>query len=139
MRVRIARHPLKGGINNRNLGPTVGDVTQTALSQAKGPGFKSRRNSKSTPSFKRRARGFHRVKDRHTRRASRYPDLCWHEGNGSKSFLDKPFFLLLSFLVAANSDKRGGLGQLSPTQGSSTHSTVFPKRELSNHRKGSCL
>ena len=35
MRVRIARHPLKGGISNRNSGPTVGEVTQTALSQEK--------------------------------------------------------------------------------------------------------
>ena len=42
--MRIARYPQKGGKSNRNSGPTVGEVTQTALSQAKRPVLQVKKN-----------------------------------------------------------------------------------------------
>ena len=58
MRGGITRHPLKDEAGNRNLEPTVEEITQAALSHTKEPVAKSRKVNIDT-SYKMAGRGFH--------------------------------------------------------------------------------
>ena len=95
MRVRIARHPLKGGISNRNSDQRWEKLPKRRWAKSKGPASKSRdpvRRQLLLAWFGH----FTEVGIELTRRSKRGFLTCYTQGSGSKSFRGKPFFPLLS-------------------------------------------